>query len=269
MIYDRFDEGVHHPLQGNKVLLIFGFCILTLSCAQPEMIVKEKVKSQAKSTIVSQDPFAGFSGSIEEARAKGPDAVVTIEGYVTVPPASYTSMSLDLGFAVEDDCGGIWVKVTDDIDLKMGQRVRVTGTIYSRKKQLVLRSHVAYVEVLEGEHTVEPTYLEIGEVNMDSQGKLITVEGSVENVAISDMPFGWKYFLRDGKDYVVLYVCSSTNHDPDAIGWLTKGAKVRATGYLSVYHKQFEVIPRTVGDIHLLAPSNPQRDEDSELPRKE
>lgn len=52
--------------------------------------------------------------SIADARNKPLGTVVTVEGSVTVPSASFTSSTFDQGFAIQDATAGIYVSTTFD-----------------------------------------------------------------------------------------------------------------------------------------------------------
>jgi hypothetical protein len=79
--------------------------------------------------------------SIADARSAPPGTVVTVEGSVTVPSASFTSSTFDQGFAIQDDTAGIYISTAFDSGLpattgvnpfkipwvKPGNCIRVSG----------------------------------------------------------------------------------------------------------------------------------------------
>src|SRR5690349_23966918 len=66
---------------------------------------------------------------ISEARGRANGTQVTVEGHVTVQPGAFASAMGNEGFALQDNTGGIYVKLAQKLDFGLGAHVRVTGTL--------------------------------------------------------------------------------------------------------------------------------------------
>src|SRR6187401_1822843 len=67
--------------------------------------------------------------TIAEARALPVGTFAKIEGFVTVEPGTFTSSTGDLGFAIQDATGGIYVNLYDFVDIKLNNKVLLLGKI--------------------------------------------------------------------------------------------------------------------------------------------
>lgn len=184
---------------------------------------------------------------IAAARTQAQGTAVTVLGLVTVPPGDFRSSSEDWGFAVQDQTGGIWVSVTQDLGLRVGQKVLVTGTLGTSagKLQLVPASP-SNVSVQRGEGGLR---VATGQVGAATLGYVITVEGAVtDQGVVADLPYGYRVFLDDGTGPVQVYLNASTNIDP-AAPYLKPGRVLRVTGFGNQYDTTYEVDPRSRKDI--------------------
>src|SRR5690349_10320763 len=69
------------------------------------------------------------TSTIAEARALAAGETATVEGFVTVAPGTFNSATGEQGFAIQDDGAGVYVSLTDLLDLPLDQHVRVTGKL--------------------------------------------------------------------------------------------------------------------------------------------
>ena len=88
--------------------------------------------------------------SIEEARAGASGAVVTVEGHVSVPPGAFVSAMGDQGFAIQDDTGGVYVKLEEKQAYGLGERLRVTGTMDEQNQLRILKAVPGDITKLSG-----------------------------------------------------------------------------------------------------------------------
>jgi len=190
-----------------------------------------------------------IAGDIADARAQGPGAIVTVEGYVTAPSGVFSGFSFDQGFAIQDHSAGIYVSVAENSALQLNKHVRVTGTLSSSFNQLVLAANVADVQVLNGAKHIATTPVSTGDINDDSEGLLVSVEGLVTVGPVDDLPFGWKFYLDDGSGEITIFIASTVNLNPFDVPWLMPGQKVRLTGFSSEFDDHFEINPRRQGDL--------------------
>ena len=194
--------------------------------------------------------LSAVAGDIADARAQGVGATVTVEGYVSVASGTFTGFSYDQGFAIQDDSAGIYVSIAVDPALHLNKYVRVTGTLASSYNQLVLSADIADVEVLSGASRVAATEMATGDINNDSEGTLVAVEGTVTSGPVYDLPYGWKFYVNDGSGDITVFIASTvSNLDPFDVPWLVVGQKVRVTGMSSEFADHFEINPRRRGDL--------------------
>lgn len=181
---------------------------------------------------------------IAAARQQAQGTSVTVEGLVTVPSGDFRSSSSDEGFAVQDQTGGIWVSVTKNLHLRVGQRVRVSGTLGESEEKLQIVASPADVQRLPGQELRVAT----GQVGAATLGFLLTVEGTVTQPVEKDLPYGYKVFIDDGSGPVQIYLNASTDIDPLS-PWFKPGRKIRVTGFGNQYGTAYEVDPRSRRDI--------------------
>lgn len=182
---------------------------------------------------------------IAKARQQGQGTSVTVEGLVTVPSGDFRSSSDDQGFAVQDQTGGIWVSVAQNLRLRIGQRVVATGVLGTSNGKLQIVADPAGVKPLPGRDLRVAT----GQVGAATLGFLITVEGTItQDGTLDDLPYGTKLWIDDGSGPLQIYLNASTNIDPDA-DLFKPGRRIRVTGFASQYNETYEVEPRFRQDI--------------------
>lgn len=178
------------------------------------------------------------------ARQQAQGTSVTVEGLVTVPSGDFRSSSSDEGFAVQDQTGGIWVSVNRNLRLRIGRRVRVSGTLGESEEKLQIVAAPSDIQQLPGQELRVAT----GQVGAATLGFLITVEGTVTQPVQDDLPYGYKVFIDDGSGPAQIYLNASTNIDPRA-PWFKPGRKIRVTGFGNQYGTAYEVDPRSRRDV--------------------
>jgi len=189
--------------------------------------------------------------TIAEARALPLGTIVTIDGVVTVPSGAFSSSTFDQGFAIQDRTGGIYVSVPDNLGLALRQQVRVTG----RLADTVLPGLLVLVDVTDVKAhgsgpKVQPLAVATGEVGETTEGKLVTITGTITQPVVNDLPFGFIIFINDGSGEVHSFVCASTGID---VSGLSPGQTIEVTGFSGQFASDFEVDPRTQADIRVLS----------------
>ena len=166
-------------------------------------------------------------------------------GLVTVPSGNFRSSSADEGFAIQDQTAGIWISVKENLKVKVGQRVLVRGNLGEShgKLQIVPDSRVD-VEALPGVRLRVAT----GQVGEATLGYLISVEGTITQDVVHDLPYGYKVFLDDGSGVVQVFLSASTKIDPRA-PYFKRGRQLRVTGFGSQYNAAYEIEPRNRRDL--------------------
>ncbi len=169
---------------------------------------------------------------------------------VTVPSGAFSSSTFDQGFAIQDRTGGIYVSVPDNPGLTFRQQVRVTGRLADTVLPgLLVLVDVTDVKVHGSGPKVQPLPVATGDVNETTEGKLVTITGTIKQPVVNDLPFGFIIFVNDGSGEVHSFVSASTGID---VSGLSPGQTVEITGFSGQFANDFEVDPRTQADIRVI-----------------
>lgn len=188
--------------------------------------------------------------SIAEARSLPLGTIVTIDGVVTVPSGAFSSSTFDQGFAIQDRTGGIYVSVPDNLGFTLRQQVRVTGTLADTVLPgLLVLVDVTDIKVHGSGPKVRPLPVATGDVGEDTEGKLVTITGTITQPIINDLPFGFIVFINDGSGEVHSFITASTGID---VSGLSPGQTIEVTGFSGQFANDFEVDPRTQDDIRIV-----------------
>ena len=193
-------------------------------------------------------PLAAPKISIAEARSLLLGTIVTVEGNVTVPSGAFSSSTFDQGFAIQDNTGGIYVSVADNSGFAPRQHVRVTGELADSVGLLIL-TNVTEVKAHGSGPKVKPLPVETGDVGEATEGKLVTITGTITQPIVNDLPFGFIIVVNDGSGEVNSFVCASTGID---VSGLSQGDTIEVTGFSGQFADHFEVDPRFQSDIKVL-----------------
>lgn len=186
---------------------------------------------------------------IADARALPLGSTVTVEGSVTVPSATFASFLFDQGFAIQDGSGGIYVRVFDDLHLERHRVVRTTGTLIEEFGLLILVA--SDVEILQEVALVGAQDFATGAISDATEGLLVRVEGEI-TIIRDDQPFGFSIFVDDGSGETQVFIPVTPAFHPLQWGWVEVGNTIRATGFSGQFASQFEVNPRSPGDVQFV-----------------
>src|SRR5919205_3117717 len=187
--------------------------------------------------------------TIAEARSLPLGTIVTIDGVVTVPSGAFSSSTFDQGFAIQDRTGGIYVSVPNNLGFTLRQQVRVTGTLADTVLPgLLVLVDVTDVKVHGSGPKVQPLPVATGDVGEATEGRLVTITGTITQPIVNDLPFGFIVFINDGSGEVHAFVCASTGID---VSGLSPGQTVEVTGFSGEFAGSFEVDPRIQDDIRV------------------
>jgi len=185
--------------------------------------------------------------SIAQARAMPLGSVVTVDGSATTPSGAFESSFFDKGFGLQDRTAGIYVSVAVDPGIAPRTRVRVTGTLRDSFGLLILVPDNPAAVVAHGKGPkVHPRLLATGAVNESSEGLLVRVTATITQAPVSDLPFGFKFFVDDGSGELTIFVNTQTNID---LTGLALGQRVSVTGFSSQFDTHYEIDPRFQADI--------------------
>lgn len=199
---------------------------------------------------ISSGPAEPKTISIAEARSLPLGTVVTIDGVVTVPSGAFSSSTFDQGFAIQDRTGGIYISVPDNLGLTLRQQVRVTGTLADTVLPgLLVLVDVTEVKVHGSGPKVAPLPVATGAVGETTEGKIVTITGTITQPIVNDLPFGFIVFINDGSGEVHSFVAASTGID---VSGLSPAQTIEVTGFSGQFANDFEVDPRTQADIRIV-----------------
>lgn len=118
---------------------------------------------------------------IAAAREAGVGAEVTVEGTVTTPPGAFASSLSDDGYAIQDASGGIFVSRSAVADVRVGDEVRVSGTVAANSGSglLVLIPDTEPLVVSTKGRTVSPEAGTTGTVAAKAEGTLVSTSGTI------------------------------------------------------------------------------------------
>ncbi|ONI83028.1 hypothetical protein ALI144C_18475 [Actinosynnema sp. ALI-1.44] len=188
---------------------------------------------------------AGETSAISKARSQPLGTVVTVSGTVTTPSGAFESSFFDKGFGLQDAGAGIYVSTPDDLGAQPGRRARVTGTLKDSSGFLVLVP--SDVDLGGTGPQVDPRWVRTGKVSERTEGVLVRVAGRISQAPISDLPYGYKFWIDDGSGEVQIFVNTQTGID---VGPLKLGQVVLVTGLSGQFDTHYEVLPRSPRDIH-------------------
>ena len=188
--------------------------------------------------------------TIAEARSIPLGTIVTIDGVVTVPSGAFSSSTFDQGFAIQDRTGGIYVSVPDNLGFTLRQQVRVTGKLADTVLPgLLVLVDVTDVKAHGSGPKVRPVPVATGDVGEDTEGRLVTITGTITQPIVNDLPFGFIIFINDGSGEIHSFVAASTGID---VSGLSPGQTVEITGFSGQFASDFEVDPRIQSDIRVI-----------------
>jgi hypothetical protein len=142
------------------------------------------------------------------------------------------------------------MSVFPTLGLALRQQVRVTGTLADTVLPgLLVLVDVTDVKAHGSGPKVRPLPVATGDVNETTEGKLVTITGTITQPVVNDLPFGFIIFINDGSGEVHSFVCASTGID---VSGLSPGQTVEITGFSGQFANDFEVDPRTQADIRVL-----------------
>lgn len=188
---------------------------------------------------------------IADARNEPLGTVVTVRGTVTVPSGAFSSSTFDQGFGLQDATGGIYVSTSDNPNVYLLGRVRVTGVLGDDGfGQLVLRpASLADVKKLLGVRIVFPDAVATGDIGEDTEGSLMKITGTVSRPIVNDLPYGYQVFVDDGSGETQIFIPASTGINPFLLPFIQPGRRITGVGFSAQFLAQYEILPRNLLDL--------------------
>lgn len=181
---------------------------------------------------------------------------VQIEAVVKMPSGRLEAEHLLIG--VQDDSGAIQVfEQTSAKQIKLGQRVRVHGTVHQHKGATQL--HRPEIEILGQSPVLPAVELPLSEIGEATEGALVTVQGEVMHIA--ENAGGDRYALHGGGQ--MIHIFQHYGHPEPPMADVLVGDTVTVTGTVGQwdptkpYNSGYQVSPRFPADVIRVA--NPIR----------
>ena len=187
--------------------------------------------------------------SIAQARGQTNGTSAIIEGYVTAPPGAFESAMGNPGFVLQDDTGGIYVKVATRLAFGLGTRVRVLGVLAEEARFRLLVAETSMLQPLAGPRQITPVDVKTGTVGEATEGQLVRVTGRVTRTFEDDAPYGYKLYVNDGSGEVQIFVHLFPGVPTALLKGLTLAQTITVTGVSAQYESTYEVAPRQASDI--------------------
>lgn len=187
--------------------------------------------------------------SIASARSQAEGSVALVEGFVTVAPGTFNSATGEMGFAIQDDTGGIYVSMTEGITANLGVKVRAQGKLMQSAQQTVLMAERDAVTVDTATKDIAAKNVTTGEVNEAAEGLLVRVAGKVTKPVVDDAPYGLKVFVDDGSGETQVFVHIVSGSPVIETSSLMVDQMIEVTGLGAQYETTYEVAPRKADDL--------------------
>lgn len=166
--------------------------------------------------------------AISEVYENGFGSPALVQGRVSVPSGTFEGATHDPGFAVHDGTRGIFVKTASNLDLRVGDAVRVSGTVGALNGMVSIDS-----DDVESIHERE-IQLPTGHLEVSTSGSIVVVQGEIQRI-VNDDPFGTKIFIDDGTGELDVFVSSSADIDLSDLDFIQLGRTIRARGYVAFF----------------------------------
>lgn len=163
---------------------------------------------------------------------------------------SQPSATSDQGFVLQDDSGGVYVKVNRQPDIGSGTHVRVTGRVEERSKLRIIDGAPDSVTKLDGTRQFTPPDVQTGAVK-SNVGLLVYVSAQVSKPFTDDSPYGYELFIDDGSGSVKVFFHRSAGFEPATLKALSVGQSIQVTGFAGRFESEYEVDPRQPSDVVL------------------
>ena len=211
----------------------------------------------------SADPLPTLS----QVKTEDAGTVVTTTGFVSVEPGILEDTTGEVGFALQDTSGGLYITVDPALGLdlsnvKPGRSIQITGAMGDLNGWvvLVLENQEDLLVSSSGGFLFFPQPNTLEEINNtaatpEKEATIVSTEGAVLAVTPIDdgaaNPLGWEVSLEDSSGAGVSFLNLSAQHTVDNWPFLAAGADVSMTGVLLKDGASYEIAPRGPYDISI------------------
>lgn len=218
--------------------------VMTAPVYEDEEDDEETEKTAKKSVSSTSSPgkvagAAAKSVALADIREEEEGTSVTTEGVVSVPPGILGERILYVAGSGIQVYGhqGKWPL------LKLGDKISVTGKLGSSLGEARLKvSGAESIKKVAAGELPAPHVIQTGEVNEDSEGWLVTIQGEVVKTS------GDTFYVDDGSGEVKIYIKEATHINKPK---MKQGVDVTITGVVSETSSGYRILPRFQEDVRL------------------
>jgi len=175
------------------------------------------------------------------ARHQALGSVVSVVGSVTVPSGAF-----DDGFAIQGLVDGIYVLDAGGAARRVGDVVRVTGTLVDNFGLLSIKpSSVAFL--FRG-HPLPARPRKTGAVSEATEGRLLHLRGTMVGPLVDDSPYGYKLEIDDGSGPTHIFLYPGTGI---STAGLVEGARIETSCFSSQFETNYECDPPSAASFHV------------------
>jgi hypothetical protein len=175
----------------------------------------------------------GPCDAIGAARSQPPGTSVEVQGTVTVPSGAF-----DGGFAIQSGADGIYVLDSAGSELRIGDVVRVAGTLVDNSGLLAIQP--ASVKFIGNAQPVRPQHSATGAVGEATEARLLHLRGTMVSPLVDDSPFGFELEIDDGSGPIQIFLYPGTGIPTDG---LVVGANIDTVCFSNQFETTYECDP--------------------------
>ncbi len=178
--------------------------------------------------------------TLSAVRDLDPGTEVRVTGTVSVGPGIMGTQIMYLaGSGIQ-----VYFYKADWPELFVGDVVELEGELSSSRDETRIKLASADdIKVLYHGDEPVPHEIELEEVDENTEGWLVTVEGMIQSVE-SD-----RFVIEDNQTTTTVIAKDGANID---VTFLDEGSRIRVTGIVSRYYDNFRVLPRSLDDIEVI-----------------
>ncbi|MGA1373046.1 MAG: hypothetical protein ACO3Z6_15780 [Pseudomonadales bacterium] len=278
LLLKNFATQVSAALSATRAgATLLAFLLMVPTCALASDLSTSNVVPVAIAEVIAKAQKEIFCPD-DQADCEQPQCVVTdpqsftVGGRVQAASGLFASSYGNYGFSLTDGTGGIFVMTDENLHLKYGEWLRVSGTTSCLYGTLVLDNTVVTKAPYKGPVIFAPRQIgqlakqppifgnpEVVENWCDClmpfsalEGEVITVRGTAVADLEDDSIYGFKLFLDDGAGVAQVFIDADADIPVERIRntLLVEGADLCVTGVVSEFAGVgYELLPRTRKDI--------------------
>lgn len=199
-------------------------------------------EDEDETAAVATGRVAGTSAAtvaLADIREEEMGTLVRTEGVISAPPGALNVR----WFYLAGSGAQVYLHSAAFPDLKLGDKVRVTGTLASYQNETRLKiAQPTDIQKLAGGDPPVPHHVETGEIGEDWEGSLVVVQGEVTQTS------GDTFYLDDGSGEIRIVITDAAKIDKPK---MRQGMALTITGVVSETRSGYRLLPRFQEDIRM------------------